>query len=262
MAGLREHSVGDLFRELAGEIRFLFREEVELARTELTQKAGRAAKDAVALATGGVMLFTGFLLMLACAVAAISTVLPVWLSALATGAFFSIAGGLILVLSIGDVKRGKLKPGRTIDSLKKTGDTLKEVREELPLLKTKKTEAQKPTEAQKKIVVTSSAPASNGKKMDEIQQEMDSARSGMHRTIDELQQKLSPSHLAEEAGKKIRKTTSGLAEKMTAPAKGKTGKVGSKVVTVLKENPLPVFVAGVGISWLITKGAQHKRQED
>lgn len=253
MAAIREHSIGELFRDLAGEVRSLFKEEIELARVELTDKASKAAKDAAALVGGGVLLFTGYLALVACAIAAISTALPVWLSALIIGAFFSISGVIVLALSINYAAKGKLKPNRTIDSMRKTRDSLKE---DIPLVEDRsRQETQKPAAAME----AHAGPKSNGGKMDEIEHEMDATRSSMHRTINEIEEKLSPSHLAEEAGESIRKAASRLKTKMAPPAGGRTGKIASKAAAAIKKNTLPVFLTGVGISWLVTKAARHKK---
>ncbi|MDA8173820.1 MAG: phage holin family protein [Nitrospiraceae bacterium] len=248
MSTVKEHSIGELFRDLAGQTRALFKEEIELARIELSEKAVRAAKDAGGVFFAAALLFTGFLALIVCAIAAISIALPVWLSALLIGAFFSIAGAFILVLSIGDISKGKLKPNRTIDSFKKTRDALKE---DVPWLK--KTKAPEPEKKE-----TSSEVKADGKKMDEVEEELDTARSGIHTAIDEIEEKLSPPHLAHETADKIRQAGSGL-KKIFSPTGGWTGKAASKAIALAKGNPFPVFVAGVGISWLITKGARRKR---
>ncbi|MDA8091943.1 MAG: phage holin family protein [Actinomycetota bacterium] len=248
MSTVREHSIGELFRDLAGQTRALFKEEIELARIELSEKAVRAAKDAGAVFFAAAFLFTGFLALIACAIAAISIALQVWLSALVIGAFFLIAGVFILAISIDDIKKGKLKPNRTIDSFKKTRDTLKE---DVPWLK--KTKAPEPEKKE-----TSSEVKANGKKMDEVEEELDTTRSGMHTAIGEIEEKLSPPHLAHEAAEQIRQAGAGLKKKMLSPTGGWAGKAASKAFTLAKGNPFPVFVAGVGISWLITKGARRK----
>ncbi len=247
MAGTKELSIGELCRELTGEIKLLFREEMELARTEFSQKATRAGRDAASLAAGVALIFAGLLAALACIIAAVSAVLPVWLSALAVGAFFLIVGALVLLPGISDVVKGRLRPSCTLDSLKKTGDSLRGARVEAP--SPEKEIPGTPKEAQK---------MPSGRKlheMDEIEAEMESTRQGMCQTISELQQKLSPSHQAEDAGRRIRKTAFW---KMVS-SRGKAGKTASKAARVMKENPIPVFMAAAGISWLITKGARQKR---
>ncbi len=249
MAGTKELSIGELCRELTGEMKLLFKEEMELARTEFSQKAARAGRDAASLAAGGALIFAGLLAALACIIAAVSTVLPVWLSALVVGAVFLAAGALVLLFGISDVIKGKLRPGYTLDSLKKTGDSLRGVREEVPALKKEKPEM--PEKGGK----MPSGQKLHKREMDEIQREMESTRKDMCQTISGLQQKLSPSHMAEDAGQSIRKTISG----EMVSSMGKAGKIASKAALALKENPIPVFMAAAGISWLITKGSRQKR---
>lgn len=121
-------SIGELFQELSDEIKRLVSEELELARTELLEKISKAGRDAIMIAAGGAVLMAGALVMLAFLVAVISLALPVWLSALIVGVVMTVTGALLVMKSVSDLKRGALKPGRTIDSLK-------EIREEGQWLK-------------------------------------------------------------------------------------------------------------------------------
>jgi len=71
-----ERSLGDLFGDLSRETSALVRHEVELARTELGQKASQVGKDVGALAVGGAIAYAGFLAILAAIIVALSAVIP------------------------------------------------------------------------------------------------------------------------------------------------------------------------------------------
>ena len=63
--GRDDCSLGELFAELARETTTLVRQEVELARTELSQQVTRVARDAAALLAGGAVVYAGILAIIA-----------------------------------------------------------------------------------------------------------------------------------------------------------------------------------------------------
>src|SRR6266540_2085411 len=89
-------SLGELFGELRQEIRTLIKQEMELLRVELTAKVLDIAKDAALLAIGGVILYTGFLTLIAAIVLGVAVYLPPWLSALLVAILFIIIGALLV----------------------------------------------------------------------------------------------------------------------------------------------------------------------
>ncbi len=112
-------SVGELLRELSAETSTLVRQEVQLAKVELTKKAKQAGKGGRLLAGAAVMglallgAFTAFL------IAVIALVVPVWLSALiVTLLYAAIAGGLTLAGKKALQQAGPPKPEQAIDSVK------------------------------------------------------------------------------------------------------------------------------------------------
>ena len=54
-----DRSLGELFSELAQETSTLVRQEVQLAKTEMGQKASRVGKDVGFLAAGGAVAYAG-----------------------------------------------------------------------------------------------------------------------------------------------------------------------------------------------------------
>jgi hypothetical protein len=58
------NSLGTLLRELRGDTMTLFRQEVALAKTELSQKTSRVARDAVQVAVGGLVAYAGLIVLL------------------------------------------------------------------------------------------------------------------------------------------------------------------------------------------------------
>lgn len=61
----QDHSIGELFAQLGRETSTLVRQEVALAKVELTEKASRAGKDVGRLAVGGAVGYAALLASLA-----------------------------------------------------------------------------------------------------------------------------------------------------------------------------------------------------
>src|SRR3954452_7978294 len=77
-----DRSIAVLLSDLASETMLLVRQEIALLKAELSEKFGRVGPGATAVGAGAFLAFSGWLVLLACAVLALSTVLQPWLSAL------------------------------------------------------------------------------------------------------------------------------------------------------------------------------------
>lgn len=114
-----EHSLGELFRELAQESATLVRQEMALAKVEMKENIRHATKDVVMIAVGGGLLLVGLLTLTAFLVAALGDLLDnYWLGALIVGVVFAGIGGLLAMKYLGDLKNDDLKPDQTIQTLK------------------------------------------------------------------------------------------------------------------------------------------------
>jgi hypothetical protein len=121
-----ERSLGELFAELARETSNLVRQEVELAKTELTQKATQVGKDAGTIGVGGAIAYAGFLVFLAAVVLGVGEFMPLWVSALLVGVVVGAIGYFIIQKGRNDLKRADLAPRATIESLKEDTEWAKE----------------------------------------------------------------------------------------------------------------------------------------
>jgi len=120
-----DRSLGELFAELARETSTLVRQEVTLAKTEMTDKATKAGKDVASMAVGGAIAYAGFLVILAALVLLLGEVMDTWLSAF-------IVGGLVLLVGYFLIQRGRealknedLAPRQTIETLKEDAEWAK-----------------------------------------------------------------------------------------------------------------------------------------
>jgi uncharacterized membrane protein YqjE len=124
---LREVRMADLVKELSSQVSVLVRQEVELAKAEVTEKGKKAGLGAGLLGGAGaaalLMLgsLTAFLIMV------IALAIPDWAAALCvTGLWAAIAGLLALRgrEKVRDV--GKPVPEKTVDAVKEDVEWLKD----------------------------------------------------------------------------------------------------------------------------------------
>jgi len=113
-----ELGIKDLLRSLSKGVSSLLKQEVEFAKLEVSKQMAHARKGAILVAAGAILGFSGFLVLLAAAVAALAQVVPLWLSALLVGLAVSIAGAILLWSGKNELKAEKLKPQKTIDVVK------------------------------------------------------------------------------------------------------------------------------------------------
>ncbi len=121
-----ERPLGDILSDLSGEFSDLVRQEITLAKVELSQKASRTAKDSVLIAVGSFLSYAGLLALIAAAIIGLAEVMAWWLSALIVGAVVLIIGYILIQKGSSDLKKGALVPKETIESLKEDKDWAKE----------------------------------------------------------------------------------------------------------------------------------------
>jgi hypothetical protein len=135
VAGVKEErSIVQLLRELTTETRNLLKQEVDLAKTEMTEKASRVGTNLGALAVGGAVVFLGALALLAAVVYGLTSILSqlisigiaVWLAPLIVGGALAGIGWSMVKKSLGTLKHESLAPQKTTQSLQENKAWLKE----------------------------------------------------------------------------------------------------------------------------------------
>jgi xanthine/uracil permease len=128
MAQLRdERSLGDLFAELARETSTLVRQEVQLAKAELTQSASEAGRGIASLVAGGAIAYAGFLFLLLAVVLGLwDAGLEPWLAALIVGLVVVAIGAILVQRARESLKPANLAPRRTVETLKEDQEWAKE----------------------------------------------------------------------------------------------------------------------------------------
>jgi uncharacterized membrane protein YqjE len=118
-ADMRERPVGELLKQLANETTTLVRQELELAKAEMREKAGKAgpgvglwgAAGATALLALGSL--TAFLILV------LDGAMPNWLAALVVGLVYAAIAGLLYASGKSKVaEAGSPVPEQTVETLK------------------------------------------------------------------------------------------------------------------------------------------------
>ncbi|HEX8228460.1 MAG TPA: phage holin family protein [Chloroflexia bacterium] len=122
-----DRSLGELFADLAKESSVLVRQEVALAKAEMTQKAGQVGKDIGFLAVGGLVLYAGLLAIIAAIIIVLGTIgVPWWLAALVVGVLVVGVGYFLVQRGLQALKTENLAPKQTIETLKEDAEWAKE----------------------------------------------------------------------------------------------------------------------------------------
>ena len=122
----QERSLGELFSELAGETSTLVRQEVALAKAELSQKAAYVGRNVGLLVAGGAVVFAAFLAVMAAAVIGLSNAMPSWAAALVVGVVVGFVGGALVFKAAYALKETDVTPRQTVETLKEDAQWVKE----------------------------------------------------------------------------------------------------------------------------------------
>ncbi len=121
----RERSVTELMADLARESSDLVQKEIELAKLEALDKLNDVKKGLGAIAAAGLIAFAGLLLLLHAAAMALDLViLRPWLSYTIVGGSALLLGLIALLVGRSQVSAVNLKPDRSMESLRRDGETI------------------------------------------------------------------------------------------------------------------------------------------
>jgi len=121
-----ERSLGQLTGDLMNQVAALMHDELALAKVEMAEKGKRAGLGAGLSSASGVAAFFGAGCLTACAVAALSLVMPVWAAALIVGVVYLVIAGVVFLLGRNQMRRAAPPvPEQTVESLKEDVECLK-----------------------------------------------------------------------------------------------------------------------------------------
>jgi putative superfamily III holin-X len=124
----QERSIGELFGQLSQDMTLLVRQEVQLARTEMTEKISRVTTNLVSVGAGGIVVYLGGLALMAALILAVRDLANISLawSALIVGGILAIVGYVMLQRGLKELKRGDLAPRRSVENIKDDVQSIKE----------------------------------------------------------------------------------------------------------------------------------------
>jgi len=116
---LRNSSTSDLVKQLTAQSSELVRKELELAKTELTEKARRTGKGAGILGAAGVVGLLALGTLTAFVILLLGEVMDAWLAALIVTVVYAAVAGVLALNGRDRVKEGMPPaPEQTVESVK------------------------------------------------------------------------------------------------------------------------------------------------
>ena len=128
-------SIPALLRELRDETTVLLRQEVALAKTEISEKAARAGRNTAYLAAGGLVAYAGALFLLLAATAGLLIALEamgldreitLWLAPLIVGGIVALVGYGLVQKGITALKHESFVPEKTKESVQENKQWLQD----------------------------------------------------------------------------------------------------------------------------------------
>ena len=123
---MENRPLGDLFGDLATDMSNLVRQEVTLAKVEITQKAKYLGRNVGYLVIGGAVAYAALLAIIAGIIMLLAKVVPDWGSALIVGAVVGGIGWLLVGKAMMALQQADLTPHETIETLKEDATWMKE----------------------------------------------------------------------------------------------------------------------------------------
>jgi Putative Actinobacterial Holin-X, holin superfamily III len=122
-----DRSLKDLLADLTESITTLFRKEIQLARAETSEKINQVGLALGAIAGGGILALAALIVLLQALVIAITEAgVPAGWASLIVGVIVAIIAYALIHKGTNDLKASNLTPDRTMDSLKRDAQVVKE----------------------------------------------------------------------------------------------------------------------------------------
>jgi VIT1/CCC1 family predicted Fe2+/Mn2+ transporter len=123
----RERGMADLVKELSGQLSVLMHQEIELARTEATEKAKKAGVGAGMLGGAGVAALLMLGSLTAFLILVLALALPDWAAALIVTGVWAVVAGVLALRGREQVREvGKPVPEKTVETMKEDVEWMKD----------------------------------------------------------------------------------------------------------------------------------------
>ena len=126
MPDKQDRSIGELFGELANESGLLIRQEIALAKVELTEKATTVGRNVGFLVLGGAVAYAALLALLAALIILLANVMPWWAAALVVAVLVGIVAALLISKALAALKKTDMAPRQTVETLKEDAQWAKQ----------------------------------------------------------------------------------------------------------------------------------------
>ena len=126
-AEMSGESIGELLGQLANNSAALVRDELTLARQEMSEKVASYRSGAITVVIGAVLSWIAVLTLTAAAVIGLAHLMDAGYAALIVGGVLALTGGIIASTGLNRLKHVSLKPKETIKTLKENKEWLKEL---------------------------------------------------------------------------------------------------------------------------------------
>jgi uncharacterized membrane protein YqjE len=121
-----DRSIGELFAELSQKTTTLVRQEIQLAKVEMSQKASRVGKNVGFLVIGSVVAHTGLLALVAAGIILLGQVIAYWFSAAIIGVVIAAVGSVLVVKGANTLRQEEPTPRETVETLQDDKEWLRD----------------------------------------------------------------------------------------------------------------------------------------
>ena len=118
--------LGDLFSDLATEMSNLVRQEVALAKVEVSQKAKYVGRNVGYLVVGGAIAHAAMLAVIAAIIMLLARVLPNWGATLLVGVVVAGIAWLLISKALSALQETDMTPRQTVETLKEDAAWMKQ----------------------------------------------------------------------------------------------------------------------------------------
>ena len=115
---LREQPLGDLLKQLSQETATLVRQEIELAKAEISTTGKRAGVGVGLVGAAGVAAFLALGALTAFLILALNALMPAWLAALIVAIVYGVIAGILALRGRDKVKEATPPAPQTVETVK------------------------------------------------------------------------------------------------------------------------------------------------
>jgi len=118
LPGGGDESLGSLVTGIVEDLQNIVRGEVQLAKTELKEDAGKLGKGAGMLVGGALVGLVGFIFLMLALTYLLNKAMQMWLAAGLVGLALVVIAAILVMVGRNQMSAANLKPQQTIDSVK------------------------------------------------------------------------------------------------------------------------------------------------